>query len=45
MRILLLSLLALVWTMPALGQTIESSWRATKNSAADDAYHDNDKTL
>jgi hypothetical protein len=30
---------------PVVAQTIESSWRATTNSAADDVYHDNDKTL
>jgi deoxyribonuclease-1 len=31
--------------MPAPAQTVQSSWRATTNSAADDVYHDNDKML
>ncbi len=35
----------LLLATPSISQTIESSWRATTNSAADDVYHDNDKTL
>ncbi len=40
-----LTLVALLVAQTALAQTVESSWSATKNSAADNVYHDNLHTL